>query len=174
MIAQVPFVLSDDASHVDLHLVRSNPIARMCKQSTSATLAVTGPDSYISPDWYQSPDQVPTWNYLSVHLVGRLEPLLVEELTAVLSKLSHVFESRLAPKPEWTHEKMTSGVFEKMKRMILPFRFHIDDVQSTWKLGQNKTTDARESAADAVAVHGIGSECESLAEFMHALPKEDL
>lgn len=61
LLAHIPFLLNDDASHADLHLVRSNPIARALKDGAlPVKLAVTAPDSYISPDWYGIADQVPT------------------------------------------------------------------------------------------------------------------
>ena len=60
LLSHVPFLLNDDGSTADLHLVRSNPIAR--REDGPAVLAVTGPDGYVSPDWYGVEDQVPTWN----------------------------------------------------------------------------------------------------------------
>ena len=73
--AHVPVLLAPDATSIDMHLVRSNPIARALTEPREALLAVTGPDGYVSPDWYGAEDQVPTWNYIAVHLTGRLEPL---------------------------------------------------------------------------------------------------
>ena len=68
LLSHVPFLVSGDARTVDLHLVRSNPILRLL--DTEAVLSVTGPDGYVSPDWYGVADQVPTWNYVAVHLRG--------------------------------------------------------------------------------------------------------
>lgn len=167
LISHIPFVIGSDGAYADLHLVRSNPIARQYKSRTPAKIAVSGPDSYISPDWYEIEDQVPTWNYIAAHLTGSLEPLPIEDLDRVLADISHHFESRLAPKPEWTYGKMTPEVFEKMKRAILPFRFHIDRIDGTWKLGQNKPNEVRKNAAHKVAEHGIGSEIEVLGQLMH-------
>ena len=38
--------------------------------TSSWLMAVNGADAYVSPDWYVSPDQVPTWLYQAVHLTG--------------------------------------------------------------------------------------------------------
>ena len=73
LISHVPFLLSEDGTSADLHLVRSNPITRVLKTPQAARLAVSGPDGYVSPDWYGLADQVPTWNYVAVHLTGSLE-----------------------------------------------------------------------------------------------------
>jgi transcriptional regulator len=171
LFAHIPFLLNDDASHVDLHLVRSNPIARALTSGTrGARLAVTGPDSYISPDWYEVEDQVPTWNYAAVHLTGQLELQPMDTLHALLDRQSVHFENQLLPKPPWTTGKMTPAIMEKMMRMIVPVRLHIDDMQSTWKLGQNKPKQARTKAAKQVIANGLGVQTETLGKWMAKSP----
>lgn len=152
LVSHVPFVLAQDGATAEMHLVRSNPIARA--GGGAALLAVTGPDAYVSPDWYGVDDQVPTWNYVAVHLRGRLEPLPDGELRAHLDRLSAAQEAELAPKAPWTAAKMTPGVLERMMRQIVPWRLVVEDVQATWKLSQNKPGDVRLSAADGVAARG--------------------
>ena len=56
LAAHIPFLLNDDASFAELHLARSNPIARATLPAP-ALLAVAGPDAYISPDWYGPHDR---------------------------------------------------------------------------------------------------------------------
>jgi len=172
LLSHIPFLLNDDASIAELHLVRSNPIARLAKDGPiPAKIAVLGPDSYISPDWYGAPDQVPTWNYVAVHLTGRLELCPQQDLHAVLDRLSAHFETQLAPKPPWTSAKMSDGVMEKMMRAIQPFHFHIEQLDSTWKLGQNKPEDVRKSAAAQLEQAGVGAGLAELAEWMNTPPK---
>lgn len=166
MLSHVPFLISDDGAEVDLHLVRSNPIARALAAPRPARIAVCGADSYVSPDWYGMPDQVPTWNYVAVHLTGTLELRPADELRAVLDRLSAMFESRLVPKPAWTAAKMPPEALERMMRMIVPCRLTLTGVDGTWKLAQNKTAEARRSAADRVSSDGIGSERALLADLM--------
>ncbi|MEX0338350.1 MAG: FMN-binding negative transcriptional regulator [Arenibacterium sp.] len=166
LLSHVPFLLADDLQSADLHLVRSNPITRVAKEATPAVIAVTGPDSYISPDWYGVPDQVPTWNYIAVHLHGILEPLPKESLLDVLDRQSAAYENRLLPKPPWTTGKMAEEARDRLMRMILPFRFSIERVEGTWKLGQNKDDDVRRRAGNSVLEHGFGSETETLARRM--------
>lgn len=168
LMAHIPFLLSADGKIVDLHLVRSNPMARTVRDATPARLAVTGGDSYVSPDWYGAADQVPTWNYVAVHLTGTLAPLPQDDLPDLLDRLSAYFEANLLPKPPWTRSKMSEGSFERMLRMIAPFRLTIDDVQGTWKLGQNKPAEVRKAAADQMAAYGFGSEAREVAALMHS------
>ncbi|EPX82267.1 FMN-binding negative transcriptional regulator [Salipiger mucosus] len=165
LLSHVPVLLSADGTQAELHLVRSNPICRAARQGAPARLAVTGPDGYVSPDWYGlCPDQVPTWNYLAVHLTGRLEPMPPESLPDLLARQSAAYEVRL-PKTPWTMNKMQPETRDRLLRMILPFRLAIDSVESTWKLGQNKPAEARHAAAGAMET-GIGSELAALAALM--------
>ena len=170
LISHIPFLLAEDVGTVDLHLVRSNPILKMlpCR----AVIAVAGPDSYISPDWYQLADQVPTWNYIAIHIRGKLEVLEQAALRPHLDRLAAEFEARLAPKSPWTTAKMTPDVLERMTRMILPCRMTIQDIQGTWKLNQNKPENARLSAAREVNGYGIGQEIGILSGLMMAPPDD--
>ena len=166
LISHVPFLLSDDGTHAELHLVRSNPIVRALRLPGPARIAVSGPDGYVSPDWYGAEDQVPTWNYVAVHLTGQLEQRPQGELLDLLDRQSAFYEARLLPKPPWTTQKMSADALERMMRMIVPFRLRIDDIQGTWKLNQNKPDAARESAAEQIAHNGIGSELKALQKLM--------
>ena len=71
--SSLPFYLAyadDGTPRVAFHVARHNPLAKLADGMSSWLLAVTGADAYVSPDWYVSPDQVPTWLYQAVHLTG--------------------------------------------------------------------------------------------------------
>ena len=153
LMAHVPFLLSDDGTTADLHLARSNAVIA-AGLPAQAVLAVIGPDAYISPDWYGVEDQVPTWNYIAVHLRGTLVQLPDDAMDGHVNALSDTFEARLAPKPVWKSSKMGDGVMDRMKRMILPFLLQITTVDGTWKLNQNKTAAARAGVIAALDAQG--------------------
>ena len=164
VLAHVPFLLADDGTYADLHLARSNGLVGATGR---AVLAVSGPDAYISPDWYRAVDQVPTWNYIAVHLRGELVQLPPEALEPHLNALSDRFEADLLPKLVWTPSKMGEGVMDRMMRMILPFRLNIHSVDGTWKLNQNKTPEARQGVI--AALEAIGGAAGEIARAMKEL-----
>jgi transcriptional regulator len=54
-----------------VHVARANPIWEGALASGRVTAVFTGPHAYVSPLWYEHPDeQVPTWNYAVVHARG--------------------------------------------------------------------------------------------------------
>lgn len=116
-----------------------------------ALLSCLGPDAYISPDWYGTPDQVPTWNYRAVEAEGPLRRLDDEELTQLLDDLGADHEARLAPKTAWTRAKMTPARFEAMLKAIVGFELIVEVLRGTNKLGQHKHEADRLAAADGLA-----------------------
>ncbi|MFM9852305.1 MAG: FMN-binding negative transcriptional regulator [Sphingomonadaceae bacterium] len=152
-VAHVPFVFLDD-DRIGFHLARGNGLVRHLGGS-EALFVINGPDAYISPDWYElDNDQVPTWNYLALELQGVVTKMDRDQLIAQVDALTAEQEARLAPKPEWTRDKMSAGRFEKMLGAIVGFDMRISAWRSTAKLGQNKPVSARENAANAL--DGVG------------------
>ena len=168
-ISHIPFVLSEAGETLDLHLVRSNPIARLLTTPLKAKIVISGGDSYISPDWYEVDDQVPTWNYVAVHLTGILELRPQEEMRELLDSQTSFFEEQLRPKEPWRARKMNPDVLDKMMCQIVPCRMAITTVDGTWKLSQNKPDPLRMRAADGVAAYGLGTGLDVLAALMRGV-----
>ena len=169
LMSHIPFQLSENGAYLEAHLVRSNPIVRVLKGPVEAVIAVSGGDAYISPDWYGVENQVPTWNYLAVHVRGTLKLLEDHELRGVLDRLSANMETRLLPKPPWKIDKMDPSAFAQMARQIVPIAMEVDDINGTWKLSQNKPTEVIAGAAAGVETSGIGVETHKIAKLMKAL-----
>jgi transcriptional regulator len=139
LIAHAPVLL--DGEHLRFHLSAANPLAVALAVSSWALAVITGEDAYISPDWYAGPDQVPTWNYLSVEIEGPVRVLPAAEAAELLDDLSARYEARLAPKPPWTRAKMTAGRFAAMLAGIVAFEMTVERLIGVTKLSQNKSAD---------------------------------
>jgi transcriptional regulator len=147
-LAHAPVIVAGP-DRIHFHLSRGNRAAAL--EGKRAIVSCLGPESYISPDWYGLPDQVPTWNYLAVEAEGPLRRLDEAELAQMLDMLSAAHEARLAPKPEWTRAKMSPGRFEAMLKAIVGYELSIEALRGTRKLGQNKNEEERIGAAEGLA-----------------------
>ncbi|MCB1429110.1 MAG: FMN-binding negative transcriptional regulator [Nitratireductor sp.] len=166
LLSHIPFVLSQDGSSLEAHLVRSNPIVRLLAEPEKVVIAVSGADGYVSPDWYGMENQVPTWNYVAVHLRGVMRLSPQEALHGVLTRLSAGMESRLLPKKPWTSHKMDQDIYERMQRQIVPVAMSIETVEGTWKLSQNKPDAARLGAARGMHAAAMDTASLGLAALM--------
>jgi transcriptional regulator len=150
----LPFYLSyadDGTPRAAFHVARGNPLIQLADGTTSWLLAVSGPDAYVSADWYVSPDQVPTWLYQAVHLTGPVRRLSDDELAVQIDVLSAKFENWLLPKKPWTPAKMTAGRLEAMKKAIVGFVMTVEEVEGSFKLNQHKTEADYAAVAGALA-----------------------
>ncbi|MBR1162456.1 FMN-binding negative transcriptional regulator [Bradyrhizobium elkanii] len=137
----LPFYLTytaDGTPRALFHVARHNPLVKLAG-ATSWLLAVNGADAYVSPDWYVSPDQVPTWLYQAVHLTGPVRRLSDEELAVQIDALSAKFEDRLLPKKPWVSGKMTAARLEAMKKAIVGLEMMVEEVEGSFKLNQHKS-----------------------------------
>ncbi len=135
------------------HIARVNP---QWKGAAERGLVVlSGAQAYVSPNWYPSKAEhgkaVPTWNYETVHLSGRVEwfddPARLEGVVRDLSALHE--EAQAKP---WNIEDAPRAYIEAMLRGIVGVELHAERVEAKRKLSQNK------SAADfAGVVAGLGA-----------------
>lgn len=151
-VAHAPVVVTR-AGNLRFHLARSNALTAHL-DGVAAVASIAGPEAYISPDWYGTDDQVPTWNYLAVEAEGPVRRLGEDDLVAVLDDLSAAHEARLLPKKPWTRAKMTPGRFEAMLPAIHAFELEITALRGTYKLGQNKSADEMAGAAAGLEAGG--------------------
>jgi len=165
----LPFYLdyaADGTARAAFHVARHNPLVKLAGGTSSWLLAVSGADAYVSPDWYVSPDQVPTWLYQAVHLTGPVRKLSDDELAVQIDTLSAKFENWLAPKKPWTSSKMTAGRLEAMKKAIVGLVMTVEEIEGSFKLNQHKSdvdhaaiasalTQRNEEAARAIATQMI-------------------
>ncbi|MEH6807227.1 MAG: FMN-binding negative transcriptional regulator [Hyphomonas oceanitis] len=158
MAAHAPVLIDHEDGKVALrfHLSANNAVTAALQSGSRALIVFTGPDAYISPDWYGMDDQVPTWNYLSVEAEGPVTLMDDAGATQVLDDLSHLHETPLAPKPEWTRHKMTPGRFEAMLRGIRAFTLAPERFEGTTKLGQNKSAEPRAGVIAGLSTHQGG------------------
>ena len=152
--SSLPFYIAygdDGAPYAAFHVARNNPLLKLADGKSRWLMAVLGADTYVSADWYASPDQVPTWLYQAVHLSGPVRMQSDSELASHLDALSAKFESWLAPKPPWTSSKMTAGRLDAMMKAIVGLVMSVDEVEGSFKLNQHKSDVDHVGVATALA-----------------------
>ena len=169
--SSLPFYLTfadDGTPRAAFHVARNNPLIKCADGKTSWLMAVNGADAYVSPDWYISPDQVPTWLYQAVHLTGTVRALSDSELGPHLDVLSVKFENRLLPKKPWTSSKMTAGRLDAMKKAIVGLVMAVEEIEGSFKLNQHKSDVDHAAVTDALALQD-DARAQAIGEQMVAL-----
>ncbi|MGZ3412014.1 MAG: FMN-binding negative transcriptional regulator, partial [Xanthobacteraceae bacterium] len=148
----LPFHLSyraDGTPVASFHVARNNPLATLAGRDEPWLLAVRGADASVSPEWYASPEQVPTWLYEAVHLSGPATLISRDRMLAHLDELTQDFERPADGAPAWSSGRLTAARREAMMNAIVAIEMEIETVEGVAKLSQTKT----DADFQAVAMH---------------------
>lgn len=153
-VAHAPLLVTTSGA-VRFHLANGNALARHFSGHLDGTVAlasVGGPGSYVSPNWYAEPaNNVPTWNYRTVEIEGRVTALGWDALHALLDQSAATFEPRVGQ--DWTMAKMDPKRRDAMMRSISAFELVPTAIRSTDKHSQNRSeADARGVVAAMEAI----------------------
>ena len=133
----IPIELEVNAAGEEIlqgHISKLNPQADGFAQNDQVLAVFSGPHSYISSSWYDH-ENVPTWNYIAVHVYGRIK--IIDEATAIeqLKKLVDKYEAG-SENPVRVEDLSAKTMREA--RGIFGFEIEIDEIQATKKLSQNR------------------------------------
>lgn len=144
-VSHLPLILDSFEGRQTLlgHCARPNPQWKHFAEGQTVTVLFHGPHSYISPAWYEpQPDNVPTWNYATVHVQGTATTIDHSDQTyEVLNKIVKHFESDY--ETGWTLPTVPSQDLLDLVQGIVAFRLEIKDVQAKFKLSQKQNSTDR-------------------------------
>jgi transcriptional regulator len=153
--AHLPFRLIEQDGKVpklEFHVARANPLGAIAEKGGAWLVAVQGHDAYVSPDWYASAEQVPTWLYEAVHLSGPVRVVPGDHTQGHTERLSATFEGWL-PKPEWKVDKVSERRREMLLKANVAVEMTIETVEGNFKLNQHKADEDHVAIASALAAH---------------------
>ena len=166
-----PFLLSDDSKYLSGHIARANQQWRNWETNKRVKVIFHGPHCYISPSYYESEFNVPTWNYTAVSVEGEIE--FIEDLhdqKAFMHWLVNEHEKNL-PQP-WKLDE-DNEQYMKLFKAVVFFRVRITSTTAKFKLNQNKEEADHESVIRALS--GSKSAFERrVAELMQEEPNKQV
>lgn len=131
----IPLELSEDSAKLQGHVSKANPQWKNFSPGSEVLAIFNGPHAYISSSWYDH-ENVPTWNYIAVHVYGTIEIIEGERLYQALKKLVDKYEQH-SERPI-SVERMSPGYVENAMRGLVGFEITITDIQAAYKLSQNR------------------------------------
>jgi transcriptional regulator len=159
----LPFILEQDEGQWYLlsHMAKANPQWKLL-EGHQPLIVFQEPHAYISPTHYEKEENVPTWNYIAVHIYGTVELLLEsEQAIEILEKTIAVFEKGF--QGQW--ENLDKGYRNRLLNGIVAFRIKIQSFEAKEKLSQNKTVQERQKISDGL-LDTSDSSAQQLGEIM--------
>jgi transcriptional regulator len=160
----LPFIYEEPGSSPDAgehgrllgHVARNNDQWREPADG-EALVIVRGPDAYISPAWYEAKREhgrvVPTWNYVTAHVYGRLvihdDPAWVEALVRRLTTRHEATRSK-----PWTVDDAPEPYIRGQLRAIVGIELPITRIEAKLKLSQNRSDADIEGVIEGLSASG--------------------
>jgi transcriptional regulator len=169
----LPFVVDEDDDGAPLrllgHVARTNEQWRLPAVG-DALVIVRGPDAYVSPSWYATKREhgrvVPTWNYVTAHVHGRL---VVHDdagwVEALVRRLTAKHEGGRAD--AWSVDDAPPEYVAGQLRAIVGLEVEVTGVEAKWKLSQN-----RPEADRAGVLVGLDAEASAAAHDVAAAMRD--
>ncbi|WP_127021151.1 FMN-binding negative transcriptional regulator [Flagellimonas beolgyonensis] len=136
----IPLELEQDLNGADVlvgHIAKANPQWRYFSDNAEVLCIFNGPHAYVSSSWYKE-EEVPTWNYIAVHVYGTLKVLSEEETMACMFRLVDKYEA--GSKNPINLKNMSPKTLRQVKGVV-GFQIQITDIQATYKLSQTRQAD---------------------------------
>lgn len=145
LITHLPLIYNDGklVGHIDVH----NPQAALLKDGNKVSIIFSGPQCYISPSIYTT-TQLPTWNYIHVHLKGTVTA--IEDAETVKQSIVTMTEFLEAPEHKY-QLTMDNPRMHSLINYIKGFEITITHWEGKFKLSQDKNPkDIRSARAELI------------------------
>ncbi|GAA5235858.1 FMN-binding negative transcriptional regulator [Verticiella sediminum] len=149
------------------HFARQNPHWRALAADPRATVVFNGPNAYLSAQWFTPEcEAAPSWNYVVVHVNGRVRLLdTPEQTSAIVDELVEVNEAELPER--WPLEDYSPERRARLLPHILGFALDVDDVLPKFKLNQHYADADKLGAARGLESRGTDA-ARAIAAYMRA------
>ena len=114
------------------HMSRANPQWRSFGEQ-EVLLIFQGAHTYISPRWYDHVN-VPTWNYMMVHVYGKVRMVEGNEFYSLLSRLVEHHEANSS----YRLESLPQDFVKKEMNGTVGFAVDVTRIDAGYKLSQNR------------------------------------
>ncbi|SDI80870.1 negative transcriptional regulator, PaiB family [Frankineae bacterium MT45] len=155
----LPLVYDAETKSLLGHVARANEHSG-AKPTGESLVIARGADAYISPNWYAAKREhgrvVPTWNYSTLHVHGRLQ--FHDDtgwLEGLVTRLTDRHESIFAE--PWQVSDAPRKYVEGQLKAIVGVQLHITRVESKAKLGQNRSIEDQAGVVDGLREVDPGS-----------------
>ena len=144
LVTHMPLIYREADGKLIGHIDIYNPQTPLMKDNNDITVIFSGPQCYISPTVYTT-TQLPTWNYIKVHLKGKV--IAIESKEALKQSLITMTEFLEQPEHQYILEPDNPRM-EAALDYIKMFEITIHEWEGKFKLSQDKKTADTSNARD--------------------------
>lgn len=140
---QIPLFIEerDGKKIVRGHLMKNTDHHKAFLHNENVLAVFTGKHTYVSGTWYSNPHTPSTWNYMSVHIKGKIRFVEGKAVEDVLQMTSLHFEDN-NPDSATVFENLPADFRERAVKMIAAFEIEVTDLDTVFKLSQDRNEES--------------------------------
>jgi len=136
---QIPILVEERQGELYLqgHIMRNTDHHKAFVENPNALIVFTGSSTYVSASWYTNQQIGSTWNYMSVHICGKMIMMSESELIQFMKKLTLKFEKGNL-QSQTIYDNLPDEFLKKMMPAIVGFEVKAEKFENVFKLSQNR------------------------------------
>ena len=135
---QVPFLINEREGKMIFkgHIMRNTDHHKAFESNQNVLCVFTGAHTYVSASWYSNPQTASTWNYISVHVRGKIKFVEENDLLEILKETTTHFENN--PYSKSSFDQLDKDYVQKLVKAIIGFEIEVEHIDNVFKLSQNR------------------------------------
>jgi transcriptional regulator len=170
LVDHIPFIRDGELAmghRLVAHAAKANSLWRALDTGAPAVLVFSGAGAYVSPSFYPSKqtthEVVPTWNYVAIHIHGRLTCTRDDaETRAIVDRLTNKMEATRAD--PWKMSDAPTRYIDQMLQGVVGLVFEIEAIVAKTKASQNRLPGDRAGVIAGLATEEETSEAARVVE----------
>jgi len=163
--AQIPILIKqeDDKLMISGHLMRKQDHTNAFEINNNVLVIFSAPSAFVSASWYKEKGIASTWNYQTVHAIGKMEMKDDAHLYQLLTDLTMHFEKD--PNAPTQVKNLDPEYVQQNMKAIVSFDIEVTELKNVFKLSQNRDEESHQNIQKEL------SKCDAACQYMAAAMK---
>jgi transcriptional regulator len=143
--AQVPILIKQDEDKLMIsgHLMRKQDHTNAFEKNNNVLVIFSAPSAFVSASWYKEKGIASTWNYQTVHAIGKMEMKDDAHLYQLLTDLTMHFEKD--PNAPTQVKNLDPEYVQQNMKAIVSFDIEVTELKNVFKLSQNRDEESHQN-----------------------------
>ena len=141
----IPILIKQEADKIILsgHIMRKQDHSNAFEINNNVLVIFSAPSAFVSASWYKEKGIASTWNYQTVHAIGKMEMKDDAHLYQLLTDLTMHFEKD--PNAPTQVKNLDPEYVQQNMKAIVSFDIEVTELKNVFKLSQNRDEESHQN-----------------------------
>ena len=142
----------DDQLFLTGHIMKETDHYKAFLENQNVLVIFSGPHCYISASWYVQKNVASTWNYMDVHVKGKIKFTDEEGTKKIIENITDQYEKSDSAA---SFNNLPKDYVERLSKAIAGFTIEIESIENTFKLSQNHDEETKKQISCKNEMKGL-------------------